>query len=103
MSENCSFVSIFDSHSGYLETEFQMIPITSYQKVILGVPVMLKLRHNLRWQTSAFFLYVWYTICVDGMASDILSKDNFLRVGITNRQHLPITVITIQEKKVLLQ
>ena len=36
MSENCSFVSIFDAHSGYLETEFQMIyskiPITSYQK-----------------------------------------------------------------------
>ena len=34
MSENCSFVSIFDG--GYLETEFQMIynkiPITSYQK-----------------------------------------------------------------------
>ena len=36
---------------------------------------MLKLRHNLRWQASAFFLYVWYTICVDGMACDILSKD----------------------------
>ena len=36
MSENCSFVSIFDAHSGHLETEFQMIyskiPITSYQK-----------------------------------------------------------------------
>ena len=63
---------------------------------------MLKLRHNLRWQASAF-LYVWYTICVDGMARDIFSKDNFLRVGMTNRQHLPITVITIQEKKVFLQ
>ena len=36
MSVNCSFVSIFDAYSGYLETEFQMIyskiPITSYQK-----------------------------------------------------------------------
>ena len=61
---------------------------------------MLKLRHNLRRQASAF-LYVWYTICVDGMASDILSKGNFLQVGMTNRQHLPITVITIQEKKSL--
>ena len=50
-----------------------------------------------------FFLYFWYTICVAGMVCDILSKDNFLRVGMTNRQHLPITVITIQEKKVLLQ
>ena len=37
------------------------------------------------------------------MACDILSKDNFLRVGMTNRQHLTITVITIQENKVLLQ
>ena len=42
-------------------------------------------------------------MCVDGMAGDILSKDNFLRVRMTSRQHLPITVITIQEKKVLLQ
>ena len=61
---------------------------------------MLKLRHNLRWRASAF-LYFWYTKCVAGMGCDILSKDNFLRVGMTNRQHLPITVI--QEKKVLLQ
>ena len=37
MLENCSFVSIFNAHSGYLETEFQMIyskiPITSYQNL----------------------------------------------------------------------
>ena len=36
MSEICSFVSIFDAHRGYLETELQMIyskiPITGYQK-----------------------------------------------------------------------
>ena len=59
---------------------------------------MLKLHHNLRWQASAF-LYFWYTICVAGMACDILSKDNFLRIGMTNWQQLPIIVITIQEKK----
>ena len=59
---------------------------------------MLKLHHNLRRQPSAF-LYFWYTICVAGMASDIFSKDNFLRVGMMNRQHLPIAVTTIQEKK----
>ena len=45
------------------------------------------------------FLYFRYTICVAGVACDIFSKDNFLRVGMTNRQHLPIIVITIQEKK----
>ena len=62
---------------------------------------MLKLRHNLLWQASEFFLYFWYTICVAGMACDILNKDKFLRVGMINRQHLPITVIIIQEKKCL--
>ena len=45
------------------------------------------------------FLYFWYTICVAGVTRDIFSKDNFLRVGVVNKQHLPITVITIQEKK----
>ena len=44
-------------------------------------------------------IFRMYTIWVAGMAYDILSKDNFLRVGMTNRQHLPNTVITIQEKK----
>ena len=40
---------------------------TSYQRVnnvgYLGVPVMLKLRHNLRRQASAFFILLVHHIC----------------------------------------